>query len=308
VVSGQWPVVSGQWPDNREAECPTPRSSSLMTDNYLVSTEAWRQEMEKNLRAPNGWLALAGLSWLHEGANLIGADPAADVRLPAGTASPNLGRIEVHGSEAVLHVTGDEPIVLLGTPVERIALVPDVDDSPTYVDHGELRLVLIRRGPRLGIRLWDKRRAERSTFPGRKWYPIDPAWRVTASFAAHDPPLALSVPNVQGEVNQEKAIGKVVFTISGTSCSLEALTEEDGELFLIFADPTNGDTTYPSGRFLYAAAPSDGGVVLDFNRAYSPPCAFTPFATCPLPPMENRLAVRVEAGEMVHTSSAEAGR
>jgi len=279
-----------------------------MTDNFLSSTETWRQEMEKILRGPTGWLALAGLSWLHEGVNLIGTDPAADVRLPAGTASPNLGRIEVHGSEAVLHVTGNDPTVVRGTPVERIALVPDVGDSPTFVDLGELRLVLIRRGPHLGIRLWDNRRAERSAFPGRRWYPIDPAWRVTASFAAHDPPLALSVPNVQGEVNQERAIGKVVFTISGTSCSLEALTEEGGELFLIFADPTNGDTTYPSGRFLYTAEPSDGSVVLDFNRAYSPPCAFTPYATCPLPPSENRLTVRVEAGEMVHHPSAEARR
>ena len=279
-----------------------------MTDDYLASTEAWRQMMENNLRAPNGWLALAGLSWLHEGVNFIGTDPAADVRLPAGTASPKLGRIDVHGSEAVLHVSGNDPPVVRGTPVEGIALVPDVGDSPTYVDLGDLRLVLIRRGPHLGIRLWDNRRAERSAFPGRKWYPIDPAWRVAASFVAHDPPLALSVPNVQGEVNQEKAIGKVVFAISGMSCGLEALTEEEGELFLIFADTTNGYATYPSGRFLYAAAPSDGSVVLDFNRAYSPPCAFTPYATCPLPPMENRLAVRVEAGEMYYPTSAEAGR
>jgi uncharacterized protein (DUF1684 family) len=279
-----------------------------MADSYLVSTEAWRHKMENNLRAPNGWLALAGLIWLHEGVNLVGTDPAADVHLPAGTASSNLGRIEVHGSEAVLHVTGNDPTRVQGTLVERVALVPDVGDSPTYVDLGELRLVLIRRGPRLGIRLWDNRRPERSAFPGRLWYPIDPAWRVTASFAAHDPPLALSVPNVQGEVNQERAVGKVVFAISGTSCSLEALTEDEGELFLIFADPTNGDTTYPSGRFLYTAAPSEGSVVLDFNRAYSPPCAFTPFATCPLPPSENRLAVRVEAGEMDHQPSTETGR
>jgi uncharacterized protein len=279
-----------------------------MADSYSVSTEAWRQEMEKILRAPNGWLALAGLSWLREGVNLLGTDPASDVRLPAGTASPHLGRIEVHGSEAVLHVTGSDPARVRGVAVERIALAPDVGDSPTYVDLGELRLVLIRRGSRLGIRLWDNRQPERTAFPGRSWYPIDPAWRLTASFAAHDPPLTLSVPNVQGEVNQEKAIGKVVFAISGTSCSLEALTEEDGELFLIFADATNGDTTYPSGRFLYTAAPSNGSVVLDFNRAYSPPCAFTPFATCPLPPSENRLPVRVEAGETYPLSSAQAER
>ena len=279
-----------------------------MTDDYLASSEAWRQEIENKLRAPNGWLALAGLIWLHEGVNLIGTDPAADLRLPAGTASPILGRIEVDGSEAVLHVTGNDPTRVQGSPVDRVALVPDVGDSPTYVEIRELRFVLIRRGPRLGIRLWDNRRPERTAFPGRTWYPIDPAWRVTASFAAHDPPLALSVPNVLGEVNLEKSIGKVVFAVSGTSFSLEALTEDEGGLFLIFADPTNGDTTYPSGRFLYTAAPSDGNVVLDFNSAYSPPCAFTPYATCPLPPSENRLAIRVEAGEMYHLPLTEAGR
>src|SRR3990172_2343675 len=156
-----------------------------MTDGYLASTEAWRQKMENNLRAPNGWLALAGLIWLHDGVNLIGTDPAADIRLPAGTASPILGRIEVDGSEAVLHVTGNDPTRVQGSPVDRVALVPDVGDSPTYVEIRELRFVLIRRGPRLGIRLWDNRRPERTAFPGRTWYPIDPAWRLTESFKAH---------------------------------------------------------------------------------------------------------------------------
>lgn len=279
-----------------------------MPEDYAATTQTWRQEMENKLRAPNGWLALAGLFWLHEGVNLVGSDPAADVRLPTGTASPILGRIEVDGSEAVLHVTGNDPTRVRGAPVHRVALVPDVDDAPTFVDLEELRLVLIRRGQRLGVRLWDNRRPERTAFPGRVWYPIDPAWRVTASFIAHDPPLALLVPNALGEVDLEKSIGRLEFAISGQSCSLEVFAEDEGELFLIFADPTNRDMTYASGRFLYTAAPTDRNAVLDFNRAYSPPCAFTPYATCPLPPAENRLAIRVEAGEMYRQASTEAGR
>jgi len=175
------------------------------------------------------------------------------------------------------------------------------------VDLGELRLALIRRGGRLGIRLWDHRRPERRTFAGRKWYPIDPGWRVSATFIAHNPPLSLPVPTILGEVSLEQGVGRVVFDLSGATWSLEAIQEDVGELFLIFADPTNRETTYPSGRFLYAEVPTDGLVFLDFNRAYNPPCAFTDFATCPLPPAENHLAIPIRAGEIYLQSTLALG-
>jgi uncharacterized protein (DUF1684 family) len=158
--------------------------------------------------------------------------------------------------------------------------------------------VLIRRGDRLGVRLWDARRPERTSFPGRRWYPVDPAWRLAASFDAHTPPVSLRVPSVLGETHVEHSIGRVSFLIAGEAHALEALPEETGELFLIFADPTNRDVTYPSGRFLYTDPPEAGQVIVDFNRAYNPPCAFTSYAICPLPPAENRLSVPVAAGEI----------
>ncbi len=280
-----------------------------MADDYTASVEAWRRKMDERLREPTGWLSLAGLFWLHEGSNLVGSDPASDVRLPAGAASLRVGRIELKGPTATLHVTGGDAVRVDGVPMDRIELVPDVGESPTYVDLGELRLVVIRRGERLGVRLWDARRPERKAFAGRRWFPIDLRWRVPATFVPHEPPLTLQVPNVLGEIGLEEGIGRVVFDLSGEACTLEAIRENGDELFLIFADPTNREATYPSGRFLYAEASRGGRVVLDFNRAYSPPCAFTAFATCPLPPAENHLAIPIPAGELYpRPASAQGGR
>lgn len=270
----------------------------MTDDSYVASIEAWRRRMDERLREPYGWLAVGGLFWLRPGTNRVGSDPEAEVRLPAHASSPSLGVIDVDGPRAMLHATGADPVQVEGSPVVDIELLPDVDPSPTFVNVGEVRLVLIRRGDRLGVRMWDPRRPERTSFPGRQWYPVDPAWRLAASFHPHTPPVSVRVPSILGEVNVEPSVGRVSFQIAGETYALEALPEESGELFLIFADPTNRDVTYPSGRFLYTDPPEAGQVVVDFNRAYSPPCAYTIYATCPLPPAENRLPVPVPAGEI----------
>jgi uncharacterized protein len=269
-----------------------------MTDGYDSSIEAWRRHMDERLRAPNGWLALAGLFWLHEGRNRIGADPAADVVLPESRAPSLAGVIDLRDGQARLRASGLEALQVEGVPVREIELIPDTSESPTFLELGDLRMVLIARGGRCAIRLWDNLRPERRHFPGRVWHPVNPAWRVRARYSPHDPPARIQVPNELGDVTVESSLGRVSFRLHEEDYELEALEGDDGGLFLVFGDETNRDISYPSGRFLKTDPPGPDGVILDFNRAYSPPCAFTRYATCPLPPLGNRLAVRVEAGEL----------
>jgi uncharacterized protein len=269
-----------------------------MTENYVASIEAWRRWMDERLRAPNSWLALAGLFWLHEGPNRIGADPAVEVVLPAGRAPALAGVIDLRDGRARLRASGSEAFQVDGVPVREIELIPDTAEAPTSIELADLRMVLIERGGRYAIRLWDNLRPERRQSTGRVWHPVNPAWKVRASYSPHDPPAPIEVPNELGEVTVEESLGKLTFDLHGQGYELEALEGDDGGLFLVFGDETNRDASYPSGRFLKTDPPGPDGVILDFNRAYSPPCAFTRFATCPLPPRGNRLAVRVEAGEL----------
>jgi uncharacterized protein (DUF1684 family) len=173
----------------------------------------------------------------------------------------------------------------------------DAEAESDLITLGDLTMVLIRRGTRHAIRLWDRRSPARQAFSGRRWYPLREAYRLTAHFVPHDPPHTLAVPNILGETEQRLSPGYAAFTINGQAHSLDAVTEGE-ELFFIFRDQTAGDTTYAAGRFLKAAFPQHGQITIDFNRAYSPPCAFTAFATCPLPPPGNHLPVRIEAGEL----------
>jgi uncharacterized protein (DUF1684 family) len=268
-----------------------------MTDSYSASIESWRLSLDERLRARNGWLALAGLFWLHEGANRLGADPSAEVVLPEGSAPSEVGVLRLNGGKAVLESTSPAPVRVEGRPAERVELNPDTSANPTFVELDDLRFVLLQRGPRYAIRLWDNRRRERVEFPGRRWFPVDEAWCLEAAFAPHEPKKRIRVPNELGEVREEESLGRVTFHVRGEACALEALEDDDGRLFLVFGDASNGRSTYPSGRFLRTEAPTEGRVLLDFNRAYNPPCAFTPYATCPLPPSENRLSLVIEAGE-----------
>jgi uncharacterized protein len=268
-----------------------------MADSYVSSIESWRRWMDERLRARNGWLSVAGLFWLHEGVNRLGSDPAGDVVLPDGTAPLEAGFIELKNGEAVFQKTSPIPARVDGKAVERVEWKPDASGDPTFVEIGDLRLGLLQRGSGYAIRLWDNRRRERLDFPGRRWFPVDTAWCVQAAFTPHPSGSRIRVPNELGEVTEDDSLGRATFALAGREFDLEALEGDEGGLWLIFADASNGRSTYPSGRFLKTEAPDHGRVVVDFNRAYNPPCAFTPFATCPLPPAENRLPVSIEAGE-----------
>jgi len=174
----------------------------------------------------------------------------------------------------------------------------DARGTPTVLQVGSIRFYLIARSGRLAVRIKDERSPVRLGFAGLEYYPIDPRWRLAARFLPYDEPKVVAVPTVLGRASEEKSPGEVEIALEGRSYRLQALEAEDGGLFLVFGDATNGKETYGAGRFLETEAPRpDGSVVVDFNRAYNPPCAFTPYATCPLPPARNRLSVPVRAGE-----------
>jgi uncharacterized protein len=264
---------------------------------YQTEIESWHRRMEESLRADRGWLTLAGLFWLNEGPNRFGTSPDNEIVLPGESAAAHAGSLVFQAGTATLHAEASAGVAVNGQPTTTALLRSDADAAPDLVTIGDLTMLVIQRGQRHAIRLWDRRSPARAAFTGRRWYPVREAYRIAARFVPHDPPRSLPVPNILGETEQRHSPGYAVFALDGHEQRLDAVIEGD-ELFFIFRDQTAGDTTYPAGRFLKAAFPQKAMITLDFNRAYSPPCAFTAFATCPLPPPRNHLPLRIEAGEL----------
>jgi uncharacterized protein (DUF1684 family) len=271
-------------------------------DAHRAEVLDWREKRAARLSAPEGWLALVGLHWLAPGTQTIGSAPDNDVVLAVGP--PQLGTVTLaHG--AVTLALADGAAARIGDSDARSAtLAPDSTGAPTLVRMGEASFSVIQRGDRFGLRVRDPQARTRTAFAGIDQFDIDPAWRFEARFEAHAPGRTIDIVNVLDMLEPMKNPGVVVFEKDGREHRLEALDDTgDGQLFLIFADRTNGKLTYGPGRFLYAPPPVDGKTIVDFNRAYNPPCAFTPYSTCPLPPPENRLDLVVEAGEKKYVAA-----
>jgi hypothetical protein len=266
---------------------------------YRAEVEKWRADRVRRLTADDGWLTVIALSWLEEGDNRVGSAESNRIVLPPGNAPTDLGTIRLSRGAAQLTVAPGVTVTHDGKPVSTVVLASDATGEPTIVRHGTLSFYLIKRGDRLGVRVKDSANAARRRFHGIETFPVREAWRLPARFDRYQPKKSIPIPNVLGGVTQEPSPGAIVFTVGGKEYRLDAVDEEGEEdLFLIFADQTNGKETYGAGRFLYAPRPgADGKTVVDFNKAYNPPCAFTPFATCPLPPPQNRLPIAIEAGE-----------
>ena len=263
---------------------------------HQATVEAWRKERYRRLRNEVGWLTLAGLGWLKPGVNRIGSADDADVILPSGPRF--VGTVTVPDDGMPI---ADGGFLHEGVPVRNLPLTSDLDGEPTLLELGALRLCVIDRGGRLAIRTWDTESAARTEFAGIDHWPADPAWRVAARLEP-TPGRRIEIPDVLGATEAEVSPGDLVFDIDGETHRLQALPGGDvGELWLVFGDATNGRETYGGGRYLYTNPPdSDGAVVVDFNRAYNPPCVFSPYATCSLPWPANRLPIRIEAGERTY--------
>ncbi len=270
------------------------------SEEYAEAMAQFRAEREERLRAPDSWLTLAGLFWLSAGENRFGSDPANAIVLSADGVPPWAGTFVYEGATVTLKTAPGALIQLNGKPVKRRKLRDDGGEDADVLTVGRLRLHVIERGDRHAVRVKDPESTRLENFPGLNYFPLDPAYRLDAVFKPYDKPREVSVSTVIGTTLTLLTPGSVEFTLNGEAFSLQPLVEDadDTSLWLIFQDRTSGKQTY-GFRYLYADL-KDGRVDLDFNRAYNPPCAFTPYATCPLPQRENRLDVRIESGERIY--------
>jgi uncharacterized protein len=262
---------------------------------YRESFEKWKQEQVDDLK--QNWLTLAGLFWLKPGANNFGSDPANAVVLPPGSAA-HAGSFELQGETVTVRFLPGVQAKIDGGAASGGQLQPDVSGKATIVELGSLRMLVIKRGQRIGIRVRDVNSAAARNYAGPVFYPLNMNFRVTAKWIAGDGKKTIDVPNVLGDVTPTPVAGVAEFTIDGHEVRLTDLGgKPEKGLFFVFNDLTSKTDTYPGGRFLETDPVVNGTVVLDFNRAYNPPCAVTPYATCPLAPKDNRLLVAIPAGE-----------
>ncbi|WP_460813571.1 DUF1684 domain-containing protein [Luteimonas pelagia] len=280
------------------------RAEAAAQARFERERDQWRTERRDALLAPDGWTSLVGLHWLEAGAaHRVGSGPANGVRLATGPASLGVMHVEDGG---VRFVPADGAVLTLDdAPLEGPArLRADTDDAgPSRIgfDEGLGQATVIERGGRLALRVRHAAAPTRSRFAGLDYWPGGRDWQVEARFDPNPAGHTMPVANIIGGLEDMPNPGAVVFERDGVRHRIEALDEGDGTLFLIFADRTSGHGSYPAGRYLKAPKPdARGRLVLDFNRAYNPPCAFTAFATCPLPPPENRLDLAIEAGEKAY--------
>jgi uncharacterized protein (DUF1684 family) len=270
---------------------------------HRAQVEAWYQDRELRLRNPDGWLALVGLHWLEPGDNHFGSDPANEIVLHGSGVAARAGTLRLEDRAVHLTPETDAGLMLDGAPVEPMPLADDADGEPTLLELGSLRLHLIRRGDRIGLRVRDHDSPAVAGFRGVDRFPIDPSWRVIGRLEPSDHET-VQIVDITGRASAEPTPGTFAFERDGVTWRITALAgDEEGALWLIFGDPTNARETYGGGRYLYTAQSApDGTTVADFNLAYNPPCVFSAYATCPLPPAENRLNLRIEAGERMYVA------
>ncbi len=267
--------------------------------SYTEEIERWRAQMEEDLRAEESWLALAGLFWLEPGRNRAGSAPENAIGLPA-RAPAYIGDFDLVDGRVSFRAALDLPFTLDGLPIEAAELRSDRPGPAGKLRLDGFTMHIIQRGERLALRLHDNRHLAREAFAGRVWFPIDEQYRVMAEFEPYDPPKPVQTATITGDLLPGKSRGRVHFTLDGQALSLEVAPSPGPGMSFVFRDASSGVDSYAAARFLRAAAPEHGRVELDFNRAYNPPCAFTEFATCPLPPPENNLLLRIAAGERYH--------
>ena len=269
--------------------------------NYVKEINEWDAKRVNRLKADDGWLNLVGRFWLEKGESTFGSSKDNDIVVESSKLPEHIGSFIFKDSVVTFKAKDDVEVLLDGKPVKEIVLVDDQKKHITILQIGSIKFNLIIRDTLYGIRFRDLNSDLVKNFKGVERFPIDESWKITAKFEAYNPVKEIDVPNVLGQISKEKCPGAVVFERDGKTYRIDAVDEGGDRLFLIIADQTSGDETYGGGRFMYVDKPdSTGKILLDFNKAYNPPCVFTKYATCPLPPLQNYLKLKIEAGEKVY--------
>lgn len=279
-------------------------AATAVDDAYRKQIEDWRQHRVQRLTAPTGWLSLIALDWLDEGRNTLGS--AADNSIVVAQWPAHLGTITLeHGKATIAIDPAAKDVLVDGVKLTTADLLDDTHPKATVVSSGTVMFYVVKRGERWALRVKDSEAKTRKEFVGIDYFDIDPSWRIEAKWEPYDPPREVEEPNILGEIDKVIVPGAAVFERDGKTFRLEPTIETPGdtELYLVFADRTSGKETYGAARFVYSEPPKGGKIVIDFNKAYNPPCAFTPYATCGLPTQQNRMDTRVTAGEKKYRKS-----
>jgi uncharacterized protein (DUF1684 family) len=270
--------------------------------NYISQISEWHKKRISSLQKPDSWLSLAGLYWLKEGENRFGDDPSNDIVFPADKAAPFMGSFYLKDTSISINIAPGIEVKHKDNPIQMMILKSDAEQEPSLLTHGTLNWYIIKRGEKYGIRLKDSENPNLLSFEGIDTYPIKGSWRVEAQFEPYHPPKKIAVPTVLGTISESPCPGALLFSVGGETFRLDPIApDEKSSFFVIFGDETNGKETYGAGRFLSVDLPDENGkTIIDFNKAYNPPCTFSPYATCPLPPEQNLLSLKVTAGEKMY--------
>jgi len=282
------------------------KEQNMDHDRYVAKINQWHQRRVDSLKQSDSWLSLAGLYEIKEGSHTFGADSSNDIVFPP-KAAPRLGTITKKDSIFRFRIDPGVTVTKDGKPVFKIKMKAiSGEGGQTKLHYHSLFWYIIKRRDHYFIRLKDAQNSNFDSFDGIERFPVSPKWRVKATFNRFDEPKTISIPDVLGEVFQDSLYGLLEFTIDSKKYSIAPLgnPDTDDDFFLIIGDKTNGNSTYGGGRFIYCPTPDKNGITyIDFNKAYNPPCVFTEFATCPLPPSQNRLPIKITAGEKMYHAS-----
>lgn len=275
-------------------------ASQQNEDQSFIKEElAWRTDRDNQMRASTSWLTIAGLFWLEEGDNSFGTASENKIKLPSSSAPPYAGIFNLNKGKITVVANKDTELKVGGKKIKEMLLKGDNSGKPDIVELNDFRMWVIKRGNRYAIRLRDLNNPAYKDYMGLDFFPPSKKYKIEASFFPYASAKKVSISTVIGTKIEMISPGYVKFTLEGQEHRLEAFggAAQNKKLFFIFKDETNGKETYEASRFMVADILENGKVNLNFNRAYNPPCAYTPYATCPLPPAQNYLKVRIEAGE-----------
>lgn len=276
--------------------CKPEKNIRPVSTEYKNEVEEWHKKRIENLKNENGWLNLVGLFWLEDGENSFGSDEKNKIIFPEN-APAEIGKIIKKDSLIIFESNKSVNVFSDGKKVDKLEMKIDLSGKPTILELGNLKWFIIKRDEKYGIRLRDLNSDLIKNFNGIERFPIDVSWKINAKFIPYEKPKEVEIPTIIGTIEKEFSPGKLNFKIDDKEYFLEP-TSAGEKLFLVFADLTSGEETYGAGRFLVVDKPdSNNNVIVDFNKSYIPPCAFTKFATCPLPTDENKIKVRITAGE-----------